>query len=496
MSGINPEDWFLTSNETRLQPAHTSENFVSALVDGRAYMSTLLRRLQGVGSGGRVCLAGWRLTPQTHLLGNAANSPSVSEVVTNLVSSGVTVRSLLWFVPGTVGNFGAGHGAENLEMSQIVESLAQEAVLDSRLPSGAFASHHQKFIVVSDSSGHTAFIGGIDIAPDRWDSPRHDESSQRERELFDGWHDVQAMVEGPAVRQLWESFAERWNDRRPPSSVPFTAGNSRPEPIPETERPNPGAPGTCHVQVLHTYPCRSADNSLLPNDEFFPFAPAGDRSYEAALVKAINAAEFFVYIEDQYFWPCRVVDALADAVGRGVSVICLLTKNYDVDGLRPYHNFLRQSCLDQLRSVDPTRVFAFHLQQNGRGGDDIYVHSKTLVIDDRYAAIGTGNINRRSMSTDTEIAIAVVDGDVVDSAIGGEALRVGRFVKDYRAGLWGEHLGSLIEDPLNRDGSPAGWPTQANQQVNHVQVHEVPEPRFCRPSFIPFVLMNPETICQ
>jgi phosphatidylserine/phosphatidylglycerophosphate/cardiolipin synthase-like enzyme len=493
MSGIRPEDWFLTNNEVRLQPAHTGDNSVVALVDGRAYMSTLLRRLHQTSAGGEVNIAGWRLTPQTHLLGNTANSPSIAETVTSLINGGVTVRSLLWFVPGTIGNFGAGHGAENLAMTQLVESLGQEAVLDSRLPSGTFASHHHKFIVVDDATGHTAFIGGIDIAPDRWDGPQHNEPNERERELFDGWHDVQAMVEGPAVRQLWESFAERWNDRRRPSSVPLTAGNSRPDPM--TSIPNPDPNGTCYVQVLHTYPCRSADNSILTDEEFFPFAPAGDRSYERALVKAINAAEFFVYLEDQYFWPCSVVDALASAVGRGVSVICLLTKNYDVDGLRPYHNFLRQSCLDQLRSVDPARVFAFHLQQNGSGRDDIYVHSKTLIIDDRYAVIGTGNINRRSMTTDTEIAIAVVDREVIDSAIGGNRIQVGAFVKAYRATLWREHLGTQIEDPLNRDASPAGWPTELAQQVNHVLVHEVPQPCFCRPSFIPFVLMNPETTC-
>ncbi|HKO95710.1 MAG TPA: phospholipase D family protein [Pyrinomonadaceae bacterium] len=494
MSGINPEDWFLTSNETRLQPAHTSDNTLVALVDGRGYMSTLLRRLQRTSPGGQVNVAGWRLTPQTHLLGNTANSPSIGDVVGDLVNAGVTVRSLLWFVPGTIGNFGAGHGAENLEMTQLLESLGQQAVLDSRLPSGTFASHHHKFIVVSDATGQTAFIGGIDIAPDRWDGPQHNEPNERERELFDGWHDVQAMVEGPAVRQLWESFAERWNDPRQPSSAPLTAGNSRPELM--TERPDPGATGTCHVQVLHTYPCRSVDNALSRDEEFYPFAPAGDRSYEAGLVKAINAAEFFVYLEDQYLWPCLVVDALTAAIARGVSVICLLTNNYDVDGLRPYHNFLRQSCLDQLRSVDPSRVFAFHLQQNGRGGDDIYVHSKTLIIDDRYAVIGTGNINRRSMTTDTEIAVAVVDSDVVDSVIGGQTIQVGAFVNNYRATLWREHLGIPIEDPLNRDGSPAGWPTELAQQVNHVLVHEVPQPCFCRPSFIPFVLMNPETTCQ
>jgi phosphatidylserine/phosphatidylglycerophosphate/cardiolipin synthase-like enzyme len=436
------------------------------------------------------------MTPQIRLRGDTTNSPSLSELVTDRANAGVTVRSMLWYVPGTIGNFGASHGAENLAMSQLVEDLGGEAVQDNRLPNGNFASHHQKFIVLGNNgTDDVAFIGGIDIAPDRWDTPLHEESDRRQPELFEGWHDVQAEVAGPAVGQLWDSFAERWNDPRLPCFARGTAGNSTPTPIPASARPSPDTVGTCYVQVLYTYPCQSNDPAPLSSINYFPFATGGDRSYESGLVKAIDAAEYFVYIEDQYLWPCAVVDALANAVARGVTVICLLTNHYDVVGLRPWHNFLRQHCLDQLRAADPDHVFVFHLQQDGLGGDDIYVHAKTLIIDDRYAVIGTGNINRRSMRTDTEIAIAVVDATVEDGSIGGEVVEVCRFAKSYRERLWSEHLGVEIDDPLKSDGTPHGWPTEPGEQIHHALVHQVPEPRLCRPAIIPFVLMNPETSC-
>jgi phosphatidylserine/phosphatidylglycerophosphate/cardiolipin synthase-like enzyme len=492
MSGVLPSDWFLTIQETRQQPPHTSGNEVSTLIDGQSYMQKLLNILQSIGPGGYIHISGWRLTPSVKLLGDVPNSPSIQEVLTDRSNVGVTIRSLLWMVPFTVNDFAAGHGAENLEMSQILDGLGEEVVLDDRLPN-IFSSHHQKFIIAGQGSQHVAYIGGMDIAPDRWDSSDHNEPVGRQRELFDGWHDVQAQVDGPAVGQLWNCFFERWNDPRKPNNSPFTVGNRTPSAISAADRPVPVGNGTCHVQVLCTYPCRtrSHDNG---DDTFYPFAPDGDRSYESALVKAVNAAEHYVYIEDQYFWPCAVVDALTNAVRRGVSVILLLTNNYDVAGLVPYHNFLRHTSIEKLRNAG-TNVFVYTLKQDGFGGDDIYIHSKTMIIDDRYAVIGTANMNRRSMSTDTEIAIAVVDGDVEDSTMKGGTLQVNRFAKNYRMQLWEEHLGVSNDDPLNSDGSPRGWPTSAGSSVHNAHIHTVPEPRFCQPAIIPFIFMNPDTIC-
>ncbi|KAK1935163.1 Phospholipase D alpha 1 [Phytophthora citrophthora] len=44
---------------------------------------------------------------------------------------------------------------------------------------------------------------------------------------------------------------------------------------------------------------------------------------------------------------------------------------------------------------------------------DIYVHSKLLIVDDVYLSMGSANWNRRSMTSDSEIAASIVDGDTV-----------------------------------------------------------------------------------
>jgi phosphatidylserine/phosphatidylglycerophosphate/cardiolipin synthase-like enzyme len=501
MPSTDPHEWFLPAASTGFAPAYTSGNEVTALVDGQSYLRNLCSTLETIDASGYVHIAAWRLTPHVKLLGDLPNSPSITEAVRRCAVAGAKVRALIWYIPGSIGGFGAGHGSENLEMAMLLEAAGAEVALDDRLPGGSFASHHQKFVVLGDGASHLAFVGGIDIAPDRWDRPAHDDPAGRQRELFDGWHDVQARVEGPAVAQLWESFAQRWNDPRKPNAAPFTPGNRPVRPIAPTMRPSPPEAGSCHVQVLRTYPCRSRDPGSGDWASAFPFAPAGDRTYETALVQAIGKAEHFVYVEDQYLWSCAVVDALAAAARRGVSIILLLTRNYDVPGLEPYHNFLRQRCIDKLRGEagEAARpVFVFHLrQQDANGGEDIYVHSKTIIIDDRYAVIGSANVNRRSMRTDSEIGIAVVDASTRAEPIGGRRVPVCAFARDYRIRLWREHLGpsTAVDDPLTNDGAPRGWPSREGERVHHACFHVVPEPRHCRPAFVPFVLLNPETPC-
>lgn len=106
------------------------------------------------------------------------------------------------------------------------------AILDNRV-ANLLSSHHQKTIVLSSEGHDWAYVGGIDIANDRWDVPAHDNPADRHpsQEAFEGWHDVQAVVRGPATAQIWQNFTDRWNDRTPPHSVPLIPGGAVLPPI-------------------------------------------------------------------------------------------------------------------------------------------------------------------------------------------------------------------------------------------------------------------------
>ncbi len=506
-----PIDWFLGDSETLLQPAYTSGNSVEALIDGGEYFSQLLKYMEMLENDGVLYLAAWRLTPNALLNPeNVSNPISISNALGGIMDSGVKVRALLWNVPGTIGDFSPGHGIENLEMfEQINEHPNGVAILDDRLPLGTFPSHHQKYVLLGDTTQSIAFVGGIDIAFDRWDIPDHNEPQARasEEEKYKGWHDIQASIQGPAVEQIWKSFSERWTDQRTPNLL--VDHSSLDLQTVSLECPMIGDPvGQQHVQILRTYPCRGFANPIDGMDDFdmdvnYPFAPNGDYSYIDALVKAIGKAELFIYLEDQYFWPCEIVDALADAAGRGVSIIVILTKEYDVAGLYPLHNYMQnssiQKIIDQCNNPAIPSIYVYHLQQTRTlgqiEGDEIYVHAKTIIIDDCYAVIGSGNVNNRSMSNDSEIGVAVVDGAVQEGYIKGTEYTLCTFARELRIKLWSEHLGETIDDPLMPDGSPNGFPTDTNNPVHHTYIHSVSEPRWCAPSFVRDVVMNPKLSC-
>ena len=80
--------------------------------------------------------------------------------------------------------------------------------------------------------------------------------------------------------------------------------------------------------------------------------------------------------------------------------------------------------------------------------EQVYVHSKVAVFDDKYAIIGSANINDRSMLglRDSEISLVVEDANEINVKLfDGTEILVGRKVQELRIRLWQEHLGLLGE---------------------------------------------------
>lgn len=75
--------------------------------------------------------------------------------------------------------------------------------------------------------------------------------------------------------------------------------------------------------------------------------------------------------------------------------------------------------------------------------NQVYVHSKLMIIDDRIVVIGSANINDRSLNgdRDSEIAIVFEDYENTQTIMGGRIRRTGKFAKNLRKRLWREHTG-------------------------------------------------------
>jgi phospholipase D1/2 len=83
--------------------------------------------------------------------------------------------------------------------------------------------------------------------------------------------------------------------------------------------------------------------------------------------------------------------------------------------------------------------------------EQIYIHSKLLIVDDAVAIVGSANTNDRSLTGngDTEIAAVVVDSEEVELRdLGSPTMKVQtrKFARDLRRQLWTKHFGFMIDD--------------------------------------------------
>jgi phosphatidylserine/phosphatidylglycerophosphate/cardiolipin synthase-like enzyme len=71
------------------------------------------------------------------------------------------------------------------------------------------------------------------------------------------------------------------------------------------------------------------------------------------------------------------------------------------------------------------RFLACTLRQPGAGGEQVYVHAKVGIVDDRWLTVGSANLNEHSFFNDTEANVATWDAGLARAT---------------RLRLWSEHL--------------------------------------------------------
>lgn len=92
--------------------------------------------------------------------------------------------------------------------------------------------------------------------------------------------------------------------------------------------------------------------------------------------------------------------------------------------------------------------------------EELYIHAKVMIADDRIAICGSANINDRSQigTHDSELAIVVEDGKELDSTMNGEPYKAGYTPATLRRRLWREHLGLLPPQDLDGSDDPNAQP--------------------------------------
>ncbi len=97
--------------------------------------------------------------------------------------------------------------------------------------------------------------------------------------------------------------------------------------------------------------------------------------------------------------------------------------------------------------------------------EELYIHSKVLIADDRLVICGSANVNDRSQlgDHDSEIAVVIEDPEPVETTMGGRPFTASRFAASLRRHLFRKHLGLLPDQRWDEPGpgwTPAGHDPQ------------------------------------
>lgn len=292
------------------------------------------------------------------------------------------------------------------------------------------------------------------------------------------WHDVHQTVLGQPARDLARHFVQRWNyvirQKQPSRPTPLLLP---PPDFTKEELERLNLTGTCEYQVLRS----SCDWSLGLKEH--------EQSIQNAYLKLIDTSEHFVYIENQFFVTSTEVDGvlIENQIGSAlVQRIMRAEKNrekwkaYIVIPLMPGFeaqvdaaeaSSVRLICQCQYNSISrgtksifyrlesagirPENYITFcSLRKWGKIGpehrlttEQLYIHAKLMVVDDRSVIIGSANINERSMRgvRDSEVAVCVRDTQVVESVMDGKPYQAARFAYTLRLRVMREHLGIDID---------------------------------------------------
>ncbi|KAG0201186.1 Phospholipase D1 [Mortierella sp. GBA30] len=471
------------------------------LVDGRDYFWNVSKAMDMAKE--TIYILDWMLSPEILLRRHQRDGVnwSLKEVLGRKALEGVKIYIVMY------SEVDAAMHLASLRAKKLLRKLCPTNIWVQRHGPNlktAWWAHHEKLIVIDNM---IAFIGGLDLCFGRWDTPEHtlidlkegklgpcwpgqDYSNPRIKDFCDlskpqmdsidraenprmPWHDVGLQILGQPSRDVARHFIQRWNFlcRTKPKQrrIPFLL----PKPdIHLSKLDEMGLQGTCEVQIL-----RSVSSwSIGVKDP--------ECSILTAYIAAIERAEHFIYIENQFFITSTNVNKtiVHNGIGRALTdriirahkanekfraiIVLPLVPGFEGGINTPAATSVRMVMLSIYETichgknsiygrlatagvVKPHKYISFYGLRNwAKFGEkfiteQVYIHAKMMIVDDRVAIIGSANINERSMlgNRDSEIAAVVRDQDYIDSTMNGIPYKVSRFAHTLRMNLMTEHLG-------------------------------------------------------
>ena len=286
---------------------------------------------------------------ENYIFRTDATGRSFRDLLTERAAQGVKVRLLLdWFGSmRTPRSFWGPLVSAGGEVRYHNSPFAKNSL-------GWLSRDHRKSLVID---GATGFVSGVCVS-DAWLGD--------ERRRLEPWRDTGVELRGPAVADLALAFAQVWAENGPP--MPGTG----------MVLPRSAPAGDIAVRIIAT-------------------APNITSVYRLDLMIAAMAQER-LWLTDAYFaGTAAYVQALRAAARDGVDVRLLVPGGSDLPWLRPLTTAGYRPLLEA-----GVRVFEW----NGS-----MLHAKTAVADDRWARVGSTNLNIASWQSNFELDIAVEHRD-------------------------------------------------------------------------------------
>lgn len=299
------------------------------------------------------------------------------------------------------------------------------------------------------------------------------------------WRDLSAAIHGKAARDVARHFIQRWNftkifknkykddfypyllpkSQSTADTLPFSVPGSRKAKVQVLRSADRWSTGTCENSILNAYihTIENSEHYIYIENQFFISCADGKQVHNGigdAIVKRILRAH-----SEQKKYRVFVVIPLLPGFegdineGGGNAIQAILHFTYRTM-CRGEHSIL--SRLSEVKDQWTEYITLCGLRTHSQLSQSlvtelIYVHSKTLIADDRCYIIGSANINDRSMlgSRDSELAVFVEDEERVPSTMGGEEYQAGPLTLALRKECFSVLVGAgsdpsiNVEDPIS-----------------------------------------------
>ncbi len=253
---------------------------------------------------------------------------------------------------------------------------------------GRWRRLHRKLCVVDDT---VAFCGGINVIDD-WIDPHYGALSSPRFDFAVQVHGALALEVKQAMEQFWArlELSRHVKSLRSPQARRLLR-EAVPQVVPPHAVPQPHAHTHTHTYTYSHAPGDSVWAALVLRDNLL------HRSrIEQVYRKAIADARHEVWIASAYFVPGRKLrHALVHAAQRGVRVRVLLQGRYEY--FMQYHG--ARTVYDELMQAG-VEIYEY------TGG---FLHAKVAVVDQRWATVGSSNLDPLSLLLAREANVVVRD---------------------------------------------------------------------------------------